>query len=557
VLYIDVDDDLAILLDRVEEAGTPAIVVLPEGARSVRGMVAARLLQRRAEAGGIDLVAVTTDRTAIAQLNAVRIRAAPTVGAARTLLAPDLPQPGIAPGLPPPVDAPSSGPDDPVAALDWEEASQSPDGALDDDALAALLAQQFDPVLEDSTTDEQAVGGQIPRPRRTGGGYIQPAAGAGGKPELTRVRRALLLAGALAALLVIGLFVWAFFLPSAALTITYRRGVLDTHFTVPIGSGAQAIPMHRGHISQTMSVDVPGTGTQLVPDQRAHGLITFANPQAVVENVPAGTIVTARSGARFMTLQTIQIPAAVNAFAGTTNGQQSVAAQATAGGDQGNVPAGSIVGIVGQLGNLLLITNQAAMTGGTMRTLYYLTAQDLSAPPVTLHRALLGQETAALNARYARSPVKRLGPFTTDPPVISRFERGGRPYAHIALTMHGSAMYVHAADVDRVVQAKLLALVNGKNERLVPGSVIQQIIAVPATGGSAIRVQVQARTAPNIDVADLQERLAGLTVDQAIALLQQGAANGGWTYALSTNPDWVHRMPQVRSLITVHVVQLG
>ncbi|MGH2343614.1 MAG: hypothetical protein ACRDG4_00190, partial [Chloroflexota bacterium] len=86
VLYIDREDDLAALLDRVEETGTPAIVVLPEGARAVRGLISARLLKRRADAAGIMLAAVTTGRVTIAQFTGVGIPCAPTVGEARLKL---------------------------------------------------------------------------------------------------------------------------------------------------------------------------------------------------------------------------------------------------------------------------------------------------------------------------------------------------------------------------------------------------------------------------------------------------------------------------------------
>jgi hypothetical protein len=559
VLYIDADDDLSLVLDRVEESGTPAIVVLPEGARSVRGVVAARLLQRRAEAARIDLVAVTTDRTALAQLKAVHIGTAPTVGAARALLSP-----ASAGGAPQAASTPPRGASgDPLDALAWDDATEVADGEdeLEDEQLATALAEQFDPVVEDAAGDDEdsdtvatPAGSRV----RGGGQRQRPASNkVQRRTAQASTRRALLVLSSLAALLVIGLAVWAFFLPAATLTITYRQGVLDHDFVVPVGSGALAIPTHVGHLSQTLSVEVPGTGSQLVPDQHAHGTITFANPQNVVESVPAGTVVTARSGARFVTTQAVQVPAAVNAFAGTTNGQQSVPVQAEAGGDQGNVPAGSIVGIVGPLGNLLLVTNDAPMTGGTMRTIYSLTVADISAPQSMIRAKLLAMETATLNARYARSPVRRLGPFATDPAAVTRFERDGRPFARIALTMHGQAMYVHESDVDTFVRAQLQAQLSGHNEQLVPGTTVQHLVAIHTPDGTAIRVHVRARTAPIIDVGDLQERLAGRTVDDALVLLQQGAANGGWTYTLSTEPDWAHRMPQVRSLITIHVVQLG
>ncbi|MDB5077815.1 MAG: hypothetical protein JWO42_3994, partial [Chloroflexi bacterium] len=86
VLYIDIDDDLPMLLDRVEDSGSPAIIVLHEGARAVHGAVAARLLKRRADAAGIPIVAVTTDRIAIAQLGGVGIPCVSTVGDARVAL---------------------------------------------------------------------------------------------------------------------------------------------------------------------------------------------------------------------------------------------------------------------------------------------------------------------------------------------------------------------------------------------------------------------------------------------------------------------------------------
>ncbi len=564
VLYIDLEDDLAALLDRVEATGTPAIVVLPEGARAVRGLVSARLLKRRADAAGITLAAVTTGRVTIAQFTGVGIPCGPTVGEARLKLArlsamdrqvtraaasrraqsaasiTSNPQsPGVTKSPAPP-DSP------PVVRVPASEASPVDDPSLDD-TFEADPAQVSDPV--DQSANAQAAGATD-----IDGGRPRKAPNTGG----TGLRRILYGIGATVLVLLIALAAWITFFPAATITITYAPRPFDHTYHVALGTGLSgAIPLRHTELSETASVVVSGTGTQLVSDAHAVGTITLANQQDGYVVVPAGTVVVAQGGARYATIADVQVPAAVHSFSGTTNGQQSVSVRAVLGGTSSNCDAGAITAIEGRLAGVLLVTNYAAITGGTMRTEYSVTPADITGAAGRLGKQLALSETAKLNQTYALSPIRRIGPVQLSTPRSTPTTVNGRAAAAVTLTARVAMTYIHADDVQHAADRLRNADLAGHNQQIVPGSERVTASLVGSGKTRSVALHVQARTTPALDTANLRAMLVGRGLADARRLLDGSAANGGWSYAVSTFPSLAGRMPQAAGLITIRVHESG
>ncbi|MGH2347350.1 MAG: hypothetical protein ACRDG4_19145, partial [Chloroflexota bacterium] len=61
------------------------------------------------------------------------------------------------------------------------------------------------------------------------------------------------------------------------------------------------------------------------------------------------------------------------------------------------------------------------------------------------------------------------------------------------------------------------------------------------------------RTTPALDIANLRAMLVGRGLADARRLLDGSAANGGWSYAVSTFPSLAGRLPQAVGLITIRV----
>ena len=105
------------------------------------------------------------------------------------------------------------------------------------------------------------------------------------------------------------------------------------------------------------SAAIVATGTQIIPATQAHGTLTIYNGTELVQQLPAGFLVTSRGGVEVATEQVVAIPAAHLPALGIA----TVAAHAVQPGTTGNLAAAAIRQ---EDGSSLVITNTTAFTGG-------------------------------------------------------------------------------------------------------------------------------------------------------------------------------------------------
>ena len=543
VLYIDADDDLAGLLDRVEESGLPAIVVLPEGARAVHGMVAARLLQRRAEAAGILVVAVTSDRMALAQLRGVGIPTASTVGEARRLL-PGSPPPGTPPARPlPPTPARALPQPIPVP----QPVRASPPSTASSPASRPVLPIDLPDFEEDEDKDPLAA------PLHQGPVVVTRARFAAPRTWGSRLRLLILALAALALVFA----AWVVFFPSATIVITYSATAFSRTYTATAAPGAAEIPLHTTHLRLEGTRTVLATGVTTIPDGFASGSVTLANTLSGMVVVPAGTLLSGRPGAFYATQATVDVPGATHSFSGTTNGQATVEVRAVAAGTGSNASAGAVTTISGRFSGVLLVTNPSAIAGGTMHNIYTVTAQDVSGAAQVLRTALTEQAIATLQNRYARSPGRLITGNTADSPRMRTITQNGRLYARVSMAVLVTMSYLHQEDIDRFAQARQDADLAAINLSPLAGTLSRSIRIEHIPGGDRVIVLKRGQAVPTIDTANLRGLLTGRPVADARKLLDGSARYGNWTYTIHTNPDWAQRLPQAAALIEIVARRAG
>ena len=127
---------------------------------------------------------------------------------------------------------------------------------------------------------------------------------------------------------------------------------------------------------------IPTTGTVTIPEAGASGTVRFRNLTTSAQNIPAGTVVSTQDDppVRFITTRA----AALEAGVGKT---VDVLVQAVQPGTSGNMPAGVLVAMEGELGTSLAVTNPAPLAGGTDHPGAIQTAADRS----KLHSTLLAE----------------------------------------------------------------------------------------------------------------------------------------------------------------------
>ena len=566
VVYIDPEDDLPVLLDRVEEAPTPAILVLPDNCRAVHGIVAARLLMRRAQAAGIDIAAVASDRATVSQLQNAGIPCAATVGEARKALAESL---GTRLGLfsaarrrQLPAEARTTRVPAGSLALDTgpgDAADEPPDDDAPNDAtristggagLRSPKHVQGDPDTPGSQTPD--VGADLDVDAEDD----DPGEGGALIARWER-RRRWPFAVALVLLLVLGAgFAWITLLPFATVSIVYTPQAFNRTYQATVGStNLDDVPLYTTHVEQTLSTEIAGTGTTLVPDGRASGTIALANPLAGVVSVPAGTVLSTADGVRFDTTASVDVPSAVRSFSGTTNGQATAPIEALAAGVASNVASGTITAIEGRLAGVLLVTNASALTGGTMKTEYSVTAQDRASAEQNIRDQLTAAETAALNEKYAQSPLRTIeSPYQTGGSE-TQSTRDGRPYLQITITMRTDMAYIHGDDAHNTGLRFARTALAHSGQVLIESAADVKVLQAQGTIPAQIDLRVQGRTKPALDLSSLAAQIAGKSVTDASATLDTLGKRGGWHAEVKTDPDWSKRLPITSRLITIRMVE--
>jgi hypothetical protein len=566
VVYIDPEDDLPVLLDRVEEAPTPAILVLPDNCRSVHGIVAARLLMRRAQAAGIDIAAVASDRATVSQLQNAGIPCAATVGEARKVLAESLgtrlglfsaarhrllPAEARTTRLPSGSLALDAGQDD---AVDVPLDDDAPDGATRvstaGDGLRAPKRVNGSPDTRGSQTPDVDVESDFDTD--------DDGPGEGGALIARwEHRRRWPFAVALVLLLVLGAgFAWITLLPFATVSIVYTPQAFNETYQATVGSTKlDDVPLYTTHVEQTISMEIAGTGTTLVPDGRASGTIALANPLAGVVSVPAGTVLSTADGLRFDTTASVDVPSAVRSFSGTTNGQATAPIVALAAGAASNVAASTITVVEGRLAGVLLVTNASALTGGTMKTEYSVTAQNRASAERHIRDQLTAAETAALNEKYAQSPLRTIeSPYQTGGSE-TQTTRDGRPYLLVTITMRTDMAYLHGDDVHNTGLRFARATLAHSGQVLIESAADVKVLQAQGTIPAQIALRVQGQTKPALDLSSLAALIAGKSVTDAAATLDMLGKRGGWHAEVKTDPDWSKRLPITSRLITIRMVE--
>ena len=250
-----------------------------------------------------------------------------------------------------------------------------------------------------------------------------------------------------------------FFVPSARIYLPDIREkqtiVLPVwaSLTVPAALPSGGLPASEVSVIVDSQGQTDSSGLAVVPDKAAAGYVTLTNLSSQAVKAPAGTIVlTLGSPAvRFEVLQDVTVPAGVGM-------ESSAHVQAVQAGNKGNVSAGEILAIEGDLGLLLTVTNPLPTRGGDDRTASSPTEADYS----TLRQRILedlnqkalqeiqlkltSDEKILLNSLKLVSVLEE----TQDPAV-------GQPSDQLKTTVRAefSAWYIHLNDLSQVERMAL------------------------------------------------------------------------------------------------------
>ena len=526
LLYLEADDEITSVVRRLRETDAPRIVVVAPGrSRATSSGVALRLLGRAAEAGGRTVVIVGDALT-------------------RSLAADA--------GLPAFASVDEARRADPAAVLPapaQQATIRIVRGPVSDDTIAAPADVATAAAID---ADTQAVP-VVKAPRGTGSAppVRRRSIPLSGRTALTA------LGIGIAAVLVLGGFAGAAFLPGATITIVpLTSSVGPAPYEVEIASPERT--------SGTVTKTAMATATGTYPiEEAATGVVTLYNWSIAPVTVPAGTFVAAGEQA-FATQAEVIVPrGSLTSDGRILAGDITVAVAAAAAGPDGNVPAGAIDTVLNQGIDQQLrgfpenpertVENLAATTGGRIDTGSEFTQADVDEAVATLNGALAAGVLDAL--------ADTEGSVFADPPeppqaMIEGLDGlvGTRDQETRELT--GTLAYDRlSADPDDI-RAEALARFEADGSlvpdglELLPDATEVAIGAARQEGTTlVVATTVSGSAAATIDDEEVVDRVAGLSADAAEAALSDlgDATVELWPGWVSTVPDAAWRIDLVVS----------
>lgn len=597
IIYVDPDDEITTLLDKVRRAREKEIVlVATERTRALETVINLRLLQRRAQELGARLALAIADRnsrqlaqelgfTVAASLEQLRERPAAAAGPANGSRRWPWQQKTAAPGEPEP--AADAAPAVRPAAAGFGRR------ALSTGARPAVSATWTEPAEAAGAASGRrgarhgASYGQaraaIEEPSRRGGARRAVAPSweptdveeYSGRTRRHAVLRLLRIAGAtLGVVLLLSLaaggaaayLLW----PSAAITLTPAVEPFEIKEVITADPQARRVePDTNSFPARVVQVEVRDlfraetTGRKVVPDGKAQGQVVFVNQTTNSVEVPQGTVLATAENVRFQTVQKITIPPTIFAGPEQRFGTGRVGIIAVEGGTQGNVDKYKITRIEGDLASRLQVMNDTPTSGGSNRTVRYVTAED--------RQRLQSEALKALRARLDGEMAKQYNPEKET--LLVWPERGGQNPAVVESTFSKNVdeeadrleltmklrLSATAFQGDHVNQlmAELLArrLAQARpGYRLLPDGVrlgVPELTRIEPSGAVVLTAAAAGQVTTHVDAGRVRETLVQKSLPEAESYLK--SLPGVASYRLEVQPEWYHAMPRFPFRISVRV----
>ena len=205
-----------------------------------------------------------------------------------------------------------------------------------------------------------------------------------------------------------------------------------------------SIPSRELSLGVEGSLEAPVTGRVPIPQNKANGTVTFRNLTEQPVNITVGTVLTSTGlpGIHFLTVEAGELEAGLQETV-------DVPVQAENAGSAGNVDAGAILAIEGDLGLLITVTNEEPTTGGSDRMMEAATERDRARLHENLlveleNQALIKMETMLAPSDQIFSDTLKVGQILEEnfePPP-------GQPGKNVKLSMRVEFVASYASEKD-------------------------------------------------------------------------------------------------------------
>ena len=357
--------------------------------------------------------------------------------------------------------------------------------------------------------------------------------------------------------------------PSATITLTPAQDFVrvEAEITADPNSQQSTVDVENGimpafrYVAQVVdSATIETTGTQPVTTTPAVGTVVFINRTGNSVSIPTGTRVSTSAGTPivFQTTHEAQVPAG--------EGQQvEVAIEAIPefSGEIGNVDVGLINTVIGDLAADVEVRNLAPTYAGESRTVRIVTQQDKDTLVAILRqqiqdRAFRDLAPQITESQFAILDTLRIAEERSD--WLTFNYDVGDVTDTLTLTMQ-AIVEVIAVDeglAEQIAYTRLGAQIP-RGRMIRPESVVYDrgsVTNVEAGGRVTFTMVASALVVGNINVGQLQERLASRTPEDAMSyLLNTADLEENTTPQITISPDWLNILPILPMRINIRFTE--
>lgn len=551
VIYIDVDDEITGIIDKVENSAHKVVaLVLPKRAASLQSIVNMKLLKRSADGADKNVVLITSEHALIPLAGAAGLHVARNLQSTPEI--PDAP----AAAAPAKASAESAAEEVPGDEADEEDIPKKYDYARPIGALAAKHEADNPETIDLDDEEEKPAAAATVAKKKPKGDKVKI-------PNFDRFRMLIGLGILALAGLIIFIILALFVLPKATITIHTSSEPVSTSFNLNASPGAKADPAAGTIPSKLESSDLTGTQSVTATGQKnngqtASGSVTLTakkcsgNPFVNPSDVPAGTGVSS-SGQNYITQESTSFHGAgvdgSGCYVYDADSDTNITAQAA--GSKYNVDKASF-SVTGRSD----VSGTGSASGGTDDIVTVLSQSDVDGAKDKLTSSSNGttfvksfEDKLASQDEYVLTNTLKAGnPQITSTPSV------GQPAstATVNIKITYTVIALQKSDLKKIIEAKLSGQIDKTKQKLngnFLGDSTINVASQDAKGDASLAVNVDTTAVPIIN----EESVKNVARGHKTGDIQ--SAIGNWAGVKSVDvklsPFWVSKVPGKDSKITV------
>lgn len=535
VIYIDIEDDITAIIGKIKDASSKIVALVPPKRIGVlQSAVNLKLLQKSAGESDKRVVLITSDHSLTALAAGLKIPVAKNLQSRPEIPqmeSPDMPDEEVIDGETLPVGE--------LAAASGQTKPSGPVSAADEISSQVDL-RNIDKPNPSKAMATAAKGGDKAKGKKP---FIKV-------PNFNDFRKKFFIIGG-AAVLLIAFLVWAFAIaPRATVTINAKTTAVDVDQTLSIDptlaqSSAQDLKF-KGNVQQvkkSASADFTATGTKDT-GTKATGTVTLTNGNdSNTKSVPAGTVMTAASGQRFVSTSGATVPGASVSGGSIVPGKAQVNVEASDIGTEYNVAAqGYAVS-----GYDSLSASGSDMKGGDKKTITIVAQEDVDKAKAGLAQQDGDAVKSDLKKQFNKSYLiidESFGSSQGSPsvsPAVGQEATKAKVTVETTYSMVGLAR----SDVDQLLNSALKSALDAKPDQSIydngSGKIGFANFQKFDTGTYSARLSTTGYIGAKIDTANLAKQLAGKRQGEIQAIVDEIPNVDNVNIKFS--PFWVNSAP--------------